>query len=277
MLAPQTVHADQQDRHVVVSLRMIGHQLLLNAGDLESRVLPIERVGDRYKIPFESEFSFDPGELVATVDSMIMSAGIADRYLVEVEDCGNQQVVYSYEMGFSRQFDMVPCGGRAQPQGCYQIFLTLWNDEEAEQQLVSPARPGLPAGTWGLMILGVVLFGILLWRRSTKSSEDSPEAADHLVAIGVFQFDPHQLTLTHQEDTTPLTSKEADLLALLHSSVNQTLERDQILKEVWGNENGYVGRTLDVFISKLRKKLAADPNLKIINVRGVGYRLVAGS
>ncbi|MEM7657278.1 MAG: helix-turn-helix domain-containing protein, partial [Bacteroidota bacterium] len=64
---------------------------------------------------------------------------------------------------------------------------------------------------------------------------------------------------------------------LLHRSVNQTLERDQILKEVWGNENGYVGRTLDVFISKLRKKLAADPNLKIINVRGVGYRLVAGS
>jgi hypothetical protein len=58
------------------------------------------------------------------------------------------------------------------------------------------------------------------------------------------------------------------------SSVNATVERDDILKSVWGDDGDYVGRTLDVFISKLRKKLEADSNIKIINIRGIGYKLV---
>ena len=64
------------------------------------------------------------------------------------------------------------------------------------------------------------------------------------------------------------------MLILLHQNINTTLEREQILKEVWGDEGDYVGRTLDVFISKLRKRLKADDNVKIVNVRGVGYRFV---
>ena len=73
-----------------------------------------------------------------------------------------------------------------------------------------------------------------------------------------------------------LTSKEADLLLLLCDSANTTVERENILKTVWGDEGSYVGRTLDVFISKLRKKLEADETIKILNIRGVGYRLVIG-
>jgi DNA-binding response OmpR family regulator len=71
-----------------------------------------------------------------------------------------------------------------------------------------------------------------------------------------------------------LTSKEADLLILLHNSVNTGIEREVILNEVWGDEGDYVGRTLDVFISKLRKKLEGDSSVKIVNIRGVGYKLV---
>ena len=56
--------------------------------------------------------------------------------------------------------------------------------------------------------------------------------------------------------------------------VNTTVERDVILNMVWGDEGDYVGRTLDVFISKLRKKLEADSSVKIVNIRGVGYKLV---
>jgi DNA-binding response OmpR family regulator len=70
-----------------------------------------------------------------------------------------------------------------------------------------------------------------------------------------------------------LTSKEADLLLVLHESANKTVEREMILKRVWGDEGDYVGRTLDVFISKLRKRLEFDPSIKIINTRGVGYKL----
>jgi DNA-binding response OmpR family regulator len=63
---------------------------------------------------------------------------------------------------------------------------------------------------------------------------------------------------------------------LLHASVNITVERDVLLKNVWGDEGAYVGRTLDVFISKLRKKLEADPSIRIVNVRGIGYKLILG-
>ncbi len=82
------------------------------------------------------------------------------------------------------------------------------------------------------------------------------------------------MVLTTREHSTQLSGKEADLLFLLLSNENKTLEREHILEVVWGDQGDYVGRTLDVFISKLRKKLQADPSLKIINIRGVGYRFV---
>ena len=82
------------------------------------------------------------------------------------------------------------------------------------------------------------------------------------------------MALRNKDEVVALTGKESDLLLLLHTWANSTLERELIWKAVLGNEADYVGRTLDVFISKLRKKLVADPHLKIVNVRGVGYKLI---
>ena len=82
------------------------------------------------------------------------------------------------------------------------------------------------------------------------------------------------MELTIHDNKIELTSKEADLLQLLSESANDTVERDDILKEVWGDDGDYVGRTLDVFISKLRKKLEADSNVRIVNIRGIGYKLI---
>ena len=73
---------------------------------------------------------------------------------------------------------------------------------------------------------------------------------------------------------TELTGKETALLMLLYTNVNLVVEKDRILKDVWGDEGDYVGRTLDVYISKLRKKLEADPRLKIVNIRGIGYKFI---
>jgi DNA-binding response OmpR family regulator len=85
------------------------------------------------------------------------------------------------------------------------------------------------------------------------------------------------MTLSIDNNSVELSGKEVDLLLLLQTSANTTLEREVILKSVWGDEGDYVGRTLDVFISKLRKKLEADSNIKIANIRGVGYKLVVDS
>ena len=92
--------------------------------------------------------------------------------------------------------------------------------------------------------------------------------------IGKYRFEKKKLKLFAENEVIELTSKEADLLDLLYSSANDILEREAILNVVWEDQGVYVGRTLDVFISKLRKKLEADSTVKILNIRGVGYKLV---
>lgn len=98
--------------------------------------------------------------------------------------------------------------------------------------------------------------------------------APYITNIGKYQFDQRNMNLVFENEKIELSSKESDLLLLLYNAANTTLERGDILKNVWGDEGNYIGRTLDVFISKLRKKLEADTNIKIVNVRGVGYKLI---
>jgi hypothetical protein len=103
--------------HILVSLRMIGHQVLLHSGDSTSRVLPVAKEGKRYKLQFTSDFQFDPDSLVSLVDGVVEKAQLAESYLVEVETCLTKQVVYSYEIGISHKLDLVSCQGRIQPKG----------------------------------------------------------------------------------------------------------------------------------------------------------------
>lgn len=88
------------------------------------------------------------------------------------------------------------------------------------------------------------------------------------------QVGQKNMNLIFENSKIKLTNTEADLLALLHESANDILDRDVILNKVWGDNGDYVGRTLDVFISKLRAKLGSDENVRIVNIRGKGYKLV---
>lgn len=92
-------------------------------------------------------------------------------------------------------------------------------------------------------------------------------------AIGKFTFIPNNLTLSLDEQEKRLTQKEADVLKLFCQNLNETVKRELILSTVWGNTDYFTGRSLDVFISKLRKYLKADERISIENVHGVGFRL----
>lgn len=91
--------------------------------------------------------------------------------------------------------------------------------------------------------------------------------------IGQFVFDFHNQQLTIEENHTRLTNKESKLLRLLAQHKNQVVERDVIMKSIWENEGYFTARSLDVFVSKLRKYLKGDPQIRINNVHGVGYCL----
>ena len=253
-------------KHLQTSLRMIGHQMLLHAGDSSSRVLPITKVGNRYAIAFESEFELDPEELVQTVNQVMSDAQIPSPYIVEVEQCGTADVVYSYEMGGLERTDIVPCRGRVLPKSCYHIYFMPLDLTGLMQ--TDNTHWSLPAIALAVVLLLVSL--ILLWKWG-KKSDPNP----NLIPLGGGHFDTQNTELLLDGKRIELSAKEADLLLLLLNTVNTTVEREVILKRVWGDEGDYVGRTLDVFISKLRKKLQADATVKIVNIRGVGYKLVA--
>jgi DNA-binding response OmpR family regulator len=92
--------------------------------------------------------------------------------------------------------------------------------------------------------------------------------------IGGFLFDAQKQTLTFDGDTKKLTTKESELLRLLASNSNSILERNFALKSIWEDDNYFNARSMDVYITKLRKLLKDDPNVAIINIHGKGYKLI---
>jgi DNA-binding response OmpR family regulator len=93
------------------------------------------------------------------------------------------------------------------------------------------------------------------------------------IAIGSYFFDAIKQTLIRHTKTIALTHRESALLEILIMNKDEVLDRSIILKTIWGNDDFFNGRSLDVFISKLRKKLADDDVIQIINVRGFGYKI----
>lgn len=271
-----TAQASFAEKHIEVGLRMIGHQVLLNSNDSTSRILPITKNNGQYRIRFESEFEFLPDELVNTIDHIMKSSLIAKDYIVEVEHCETGEVIYSFEMGNMKKKDIIPCQTRRLPKSCYSLLFTLSNIKAASASKVNSQTTGSQIDAkllyylafFLILIIGIMV-GFFLWKRRTKNSINP-----NLISLGKYHFDKQNATLILEEQLIDLTSKEADLLLLLYNAANQTVEREVILNVVWGDVGDYVGRTLDVFISKIRKKLEADPGVKIVNIRGVGYKLV---
>ncbi|MBL0742233.1 response regulator transcription factor [Chryseolinea lacunae] len=91
--------------------------------------------------------------------------------------------------------------------------------------------------------------------------------------LGNFEFDFSNLTLKNNSTEKTLTQKEAEVLKLLYQNRERVLKREEILKQVWGDDDYFMGRSLDVFISKLRKYLKEDPAVQIVNYHGVGFKL----
>ncbi len=93
------------------------------------------------------------------------------------------------------------------------------------------------------------------------------------VSIGNYRFDYHNLNLAYEEEAgETLTQKEADLLKLLDENRNNVVKRSYILETIWGKDDYFLGRSLDVFISRLRKYLSRDDRIKVENIHGVGFK-----
>jgi DNA-binding winged helix-turn-helix (wHTH) protein len=252
---------------------MIGHQVLNKAKDTTSIIKPIIKKNDQYIIQFESEFEFIPEDLVGIVNQVMRENDIVNKYVVEVVSCDLNEIVYSFEINDLQQSNIVPCKSRIQPKSCYNLVFSLYNADPAESSQASEKsfsqvlKKNYLYFILSLTIIGLIIF--LLWRRAKNNTIDP-----NLISLGECYFDQLNSELIIEQKRIELTGKESDLLLLLYNAANATLEREKILEKVWGDEGDYVGRTLDVTISKLRKKLEFNKSVKIVNVRGIGYKLV---
>jgi len=247
-----------------VLLRRIGHELLLQSGDSTSRVLPVTKIAENeYQITFENDLAFQPDSLVNTTGRLLAKDPLARDYVVNVLNCSNASVAYGYAISENRKDDIVACSGRVQPTACYMINIKF------KPTGIITAKNEYLLGS--LPILALVGF---IFLRSVKPRRILPDSQPKTFSFGSVLFDAQKRQLIINKYTTiDLTGTETRLLLIFALSPNETIERSRLQKEIWEDEGVIVGRSLDMFISKLRKKLEPDPNINIVVIRGKGYKL----
>ncbi|NML36808.1 winged helix-turn-helix transcriptional regulator [Chitinophaga sp. G-6-1-13] len=251
-----------------VLLRQIGHELLLQSGDRTSRVLPVKKIGENeYRISFENDLSFQPDSLVNTTQRLLAKDPFATDYVVNVLNCGNASAAYGFAISANKKDDIVACKGRVQPTACYMINIKF-----------KPTGINTAKNVYLLGSLPVLAFVGFIFLRSVKRRRALPDIQDTgMFTLGAVLFDAKNQKLIINEKTIDLTRTETRVLRIFALSPNEVIERSQLQKEIWEDEGVIVGRSLDMFISKLRKKLEFDPNIKIVVIRGKGYKLEISS
>ena len=249
---------------VKVALREVGHQLLHSNQDSTSLVLPVIELEDsKYQLSFQEQLSFEPGSLVTLVQNSFQKTKLPTNYLVEVIQCTDKEVAYSYEMQHTKEKSIIPCRGRFLPEKCYIITVKFIDRT--------------PFFFKKQTLLIILLFSIFFFlqfiyykKKQTVNTEGNNEKYN---SIGVFQFYPEQNKLVKEAIEINLSKKECELLIIFVDKPNQIIKRDELEKKVWEDNGVYVGRSLDTYISKLRKKLKEDSSIKLVNIHGVGYKL----
>lgn len=261
----QNNHNDFSMR-VKISLREVGNQLLLSNNDTVSLILPITETDDlKYQISFNNPLSFEPDTLVAIFKNVFKTSSLSSNYIVEVFQCSNNEVAHSYEMNQKQEKTIIPCSGRILPKNCYKIVVTFLD-------IPSNESSGYASYFYFLIAIFLVLFLVKIYSRK-KIKKNEILTSNNIKTIGRFEFYPEQNKLVKKPLEINLSKKECELLEIFISRPNQIIKREELTKKVWEDHGVFVGRSLDTYISKLRKKLQDDDSIQLINIHGVGYKL----
>jgi DNA-binding winged helix-turn-helix (wHTH) protein len=253
-----------------LALRRTGHHLLLAGGDSTSRIPAVKKLNaDTYVIQLNKPFDYSllPSLLQESFDLH----GIKNNYDVAVMDCKTNELQLGYNFLDYSKTKEVACVGREQIMSCYNVKVTFSLPEN--QPKSNPV--------WWTLGLSLAFIGVsyALWRKKSvpaptiEAPAEQPVEKTTRLHFGESSMDVENQLLYSANTQHNLTFREAKLLHLFIKHQNQVLDRDFILKSVWEDEGVTVGRSVDVFVSRLRKLLQEDSSLKIAAVHGVGYRL----
>ncbi|NBP71449.1 MAG: LPXTG cell wall anchor domain-containing protein, partial [Cytophagia bacterium] len=199
---------------IEIAIRQIGHNLLLQSGDSSSRVLPVVHLSETaFLLNFESPFSFVPDSLVKIVRSSIAQTNLDLPYIVNVKECNKKEVIYGFKIGSAETTTLIPCVGREQLMGCYQIEISILETKEAATS----------TNHYLFTILGFSLLvagGLLLMpkKKSPALVNDSDT-----IKIGRYLFSTEKRILQIDKQIIELSDKESKLLKIFTSRINEPI------------------------------------------------------
>jgi DNA-binding winged helix-turn-helix (wHTH) protein len=251
-------------KHVEVVLRDLGHQLLLSTKDSSSRVLPVKKLNaTTYQISFQNDFSFISDTLINLVQRTFQKNALANDYIVNLRNCKQNETVFAFEIN-SQTGDLTPCRGRSLAVGCYVIEIELLKNTRFNFFWLT------------LLIIPLLFVGFYAKNKfSRKEEKESIIDNKDYIQLGSFRFYADDNVLKIDNNNITLSEKETKALKIFAENINQIVEREKLMKEIWEDKGVLViSRNVDVLVSKLRKKLIDDNSIKFINVPGRGYKFI---
>lgn len=256
---------DNFSERVKIALRDSGNRLLLSNDDSTSLILPIVELDkNNFELSFQNKLSILPDSLVTIIGHSLETAHLPINYIVEVINLDSGEVSYSYEIKKDMEKNIIPCIGRNLPKDNYKIKILF---TEQQSLLIQNKNSSLIP----LIGIGFLGFGLLYWKKEKMSYSES--GLSPFSKIGNYEFHKEQNKLVRGSSTIKLSMKECELISIFAEKPNQIIRRDFLIKAVWEDNGVFVGRSLDTFISKIRKKFEDDDSINIINIHGVGYKL----
>jgi DNA-binding winged helix-turn-helix (wHTH) protein len=255
---------ENPEKHLEVALRNLGHQLLLTAKDSSSRVLPVKKLNENtYQISFQNAFGFISDTLINLVQRTFQKNALANDYIVNLRNCKQNETVFAFEIN-NQTGDLTPCRGRTLDVGCYVIEIELLKKNKFNFFLLL------------LLIIPLSFVGFYVKDKFRKKEEkESIFDNNDYIQLGNFRFYTDNNVLQIENKSITLSEKETKALKIFAENINQIVEREKLMKEIWEDKGIVViSRNVDVLVSKLRKKLSDDNSIKFINVHGRGYKFI---
>jgi len=261
---PKGDRANELSTKINLAIRQAVHNLHKIAEDSTSLIGAVQQFEENtHRIVIERAIDYDT--LPSVLDASLKDFEIEAEYMVSIMDCELDEILLGYNF-LAFKNGAVACKGRERNSDCNVLSVTF--EEEKKANLFY-----LPIALLSFLIGGV---GLFFFSRTLKKKENAilkPNPNPATIQIGNSLFQPQNLSIQVAGNTKKLTFRESKLLEYFALRPNQVLKREDIQDAVWSEEGVIVGRSLDVFISRLRKILKADESLSIKNIHGVGYRL----
>lgn len=251
-----------QQKQAHLAVRALGDQLLRNAQEYATPVPPVRRIDEHtLRLSFPEPIPINPDSLSLLALRYLLE-DIAPVAIVNVLDAASGEVVYGFEINHTDEHN-IPCLGRSLPAAIYYVEVSLY-----EKPALQLGLNVFTAGLLGLLSAGLLLLVIPFFRG--KKSEAMDEA---IIQAKGMQLDLRTNQILSKDQVIKLTEKEAKIFSILLQNAGQLVSRDYLTEEVWLKEGVVTSRSLDMYISRLRKKVQDLGGTEIINERGKGYVL----